>query len=97
MLASPEKLRAQSSSLQKEWLQFKEADPAIQILKTIGRYSEVHADFVDGVFSTPMRDEAAGPDSFEIEIGNLLAYSVPLWQNGDYYSTLKQRWLPFYD
>lgn len=97
MLAAPEKLRAQSSSLQRDWLHFKQCDPAIQALKSVGRYSEVHADFVDGVFSPTDRDETGGPDSFEVEIGNFLAYSVPLWQSGNYYSTLKQRWLPFYD
>ncbi len=97
MLASPEKLRVQYSSLERDWLHFKERDPAIQALKSVGRYSEVHADFVDGVFTPSARDEVGGPDSFEIEIGNFMAYSVPLWQSGDYYSTLKEKWLPYYD
>ena len=96
MLASPEKLSPQLVSLQRDWLPFMKDDPAIQALAKVGRYSEVHADFVDGVFTPPERDDAAGPDSFEVEIGNFVAYSVPLWQSGDYYATLKRRWLPYY-
>jgi len=32
-----------------------------------------------------------------VGIGNLLTYSVPLWQGSDYFTRLKQRWLPYYD
>jgi hypothetical protein len=97
LLASPAKLSGQLRSLQKEWLRFQETDPAILALRRVGLYSEVHADFVDGAFAPVERDETGGPDSFEVEIGNFLAYSVPLWESGDYYSTLKRKWLPYYD
>ena len=38
----------------------------------------------------------AGPDDFELGIGNFLAYSVPLWEGSDYLAQLKQQWLPYY-
>jgi hypothetical protein len=37
------------------------------------------------------------PDDFEVGIGNILVYSVPLWQRGDYLARLKRQWLPYYD
>jgi len=57
----------------------------------------VHPDFIHGVFLPREQDEAAGPDDFEIEVGNFLAYSVPLWQGSDYLTQLKGQWLPYYN
>ncbi len=50
-----------------------------------------------GSFAPRERDEAAGPDDFELEVGNFLAYSVSLWSGSDYYRQLKATWLPYYD
>ena len=65
MLASPEKLGGQLVSLHRDWLRFMKDDPAVQALRKVGCYSEVHADFVDGAFTPAERDETGGPDSFE--------------------------------
>lgn len=75
VLANPASLRSQVAQLEANWATFEESDPAIQALKTTGKYSEVHLDFIDGVFAPQERDEAAGPDDFELGIGNFLAYS----------------------
>src|SRR4029453_13273611 len=37
-----------------------------------------------------------GPDSFEIEIGNRLAYAAPLGEVGAYFRQLQSQWLPYY-
>jgi len=50
----------------------------VRALKLVGKYSHVHLGFFDGAFEPMEQDEAAGPDSFEIGIGNFLVYSVPL-------------------
>ena len=96
VLAQPEILQSQLNSWEKEWDAFNQSNPVIQTLKTIGRYSVVHLDFTDGVFEPEERDEAAGPDSFELGVGNFLAYSVTLWQGSDYLAQLKRQWLPYY-
>jgi hypothetical protein len=31
-----------------------------------------------------------------VEVGNFLAYSIPLWEGSDYFSQLKRQWLPYY-
>jgi hypothetical protein len=60
----------------------------------------VHPGFFDGQFVPTEQDEAAGPDSFEIGIGNFLVYSMPLWgRDGGaaYLNEVKAKWLPYYD
>lgn len=96
ILVDPETLRVERLSLQADWDTFLATSRAIQDLRAAGRYSQVHLDFVDGDFSPEERDEAAGPDSFELGIGNLLAYAQPLQQNGGYLQLLKDQWLPYY-
>ena len=96
MLAAPEKLAPQRQVLEKEFRTFEEGDPAVRSLWQAGKYSVVHSDYADGVFTPTEQDEAAGPDDFEVGIGNYLAYSVPLWQGSDYYDRLKAQWLPYY-
>ncbi len=96
LLATPERLRAQRSALESAWASFEATNPTIEALSKAGKYSVVHPDFIDGIFALQERDEAAGPDDFELGIGNFLAYSVPLWQGSDYYAQLKQQWLPYY-
>ena len=97
VLARPEILESQLGNWEQRWEAFNQTNPVIQTLKTVGKYSVVHLDFTDGVFAPQERDEAAGPDGFELGVGNFLAYSVPLWQDSDYLAHLKQQWLPYYD
>ena len=97
VLARPEVLQPQLNEWEQQWEAFNQTNPIIQTLRTAGKYSVVHLDFTDGVFEPQERNEAAGPDSFELGIGNFLAYSVPLWQGSDYLAQLKQQWLPYYD
>jgi hypothetical protein len=70
---------------------------AVRRLRRAGRFSAVHLDIGDGIFAPEERDEAAGPDGFELGIGNLLVYSSALLERGDYRAQLRHRWLPYYD
>lgn len=96
VLAREGVMRMRRELWQKQWEAFCASDPGIAELRRAGRYSEIHLDFVDGRFAPQSRDEAAGPDSFELEVGNFMAYSVPLWQGTDFYERLKREWLPYY-
>ncbi|MBX7233079.1 MAG: nucleotidyltransferase domain-containing protein [Caldilineales bacterium] len=97
ILARPERLAAPLSMLEVAWEHFEQSNPAITALAKVGKYSVVHPNFLDGVFEPGERDEAAGPDDFELGIGNFLVYGVPLWQGSDYFDQLRRRWLPYYD
>ena len=97
MLAKPDPARSPLKDLEAGWEKFEKANPVLESLYKAGEHSVVHPDFISGVFIPREQDEAAGPDSFELEVGNFLAYSVPLWQGSDYYSQLKEQWLPYYN
>lgn len=65
-------------------------------LEAVGRYSHVDLVVLDGEFAPGPRGWTDGPDAFEVELGNLLAWSVPLWRRGDRLAQLERRWLPYY-
>ena len=96
MLARPDPARSQIRELEAGWEEFEKSSQAVQALYKAGKYSVVHPDFVHGVFVPHEQDEAAGPDDFELQVGNFLAYSVPLWQGSSYLDDLKGEWLPYY-
>jgi hypothetical protein len=96
-LARPGAGRSSFEELESGWNAFEKSSQAVQDLYRAGKYSVVHPDFVSGVFIPGEQAEAAGPDDFELQVGNFLAYSVPLWQGSDYYDQLKRQWLPYYD
>src|SRR3990172_1128949 len=97
VLAQPEQWQSQLSLMETGWEEFEKANQTIKALYKVGRYSVVHSGFTDGAFTPQERKEAAGPDDFELEIGNFLAYSVPLWQGSDYLTHLKRQWFPYYN
>jgi predicted nucleotidyltransferase len=97
VLSRPDQVRFQLSALEAGWNELEKSNQAIKVLYKVGRYSVVHPNFINGVFTSREQDEADGPDDFEVQIGNFLAYSVPLWQGSDYLAELKGQWLPYYN
>ena len=97
MLAKPDASRSPLDALEAGWQELEKSSSAIQALYQVGKYSVVHPDFIHGVFTPREQDETAGPDDFEVQIGNFLAYSVPLWEGSDYFAQLKEQWLPYYN
>lgn len=96
-LARPEAGRSSFEELDAGWNAFEKSSQAVRDLYRVGKYSVVHPDFISGVFIPGEQDESAGPDDFEVQVGNFLAYSVPLWQGSDYFDQLKEQWLPYSD
>jgi predicted nucleotidyltransferase len=96
VLVKPDESRSPLKELEAGWENLENSNQAIQALYKVGKYSVVHPDFIDGIFVPREQDEAAGPDDFELQVGNFLAYSVPLWEGSDYLAQLKQQWLPYY-
>ena len=85
------------SELEQAWKNVCESETVFQELRQVGRYSNVDLEFHDGLFRPPEHGWTTGPDEFEVEIGNLLAYNVPLWEQGGHLERLKAQWLPYYD
>jgi len=66
-------------------------------LRGVGRYTHIALEFIDGAFEEGEHCWTGGPDDFELEIGNFIVCSVPLFQRGTYFVELKSCWLPYYD
>ncbi len=99
VLLNPALPAAEQAGLEAAWQRYQQAEPAFAAQRAVGRFSQVDLDLTRGEFDPARHPHGwtSGADSFELEVGNLLAYSHPLWI-GDYsYAQLKSRWLPYYD
>src|SRR5262245_34904688 len=77
--------------------QFMANEPLVAQFKRNSRYGQVHLDFFNGQTAPTVWDDGGGPDSFEVEIGNRVAYAVPLTEAGTHFRELQSRWLPYYE
>jgi len=90
-LSAPER-----QALDHAWRDRYQSAPIFRELEQLGRFSFVHLGFFDGQWTPEVWDEGGGPDTFEIEIGNQVAWSAPLWEKGKLFANLRARWLPYY-
>ncbi len=96
VLMLPEVFSKKKASLEAEWTAFYEKEDVFKQLLKLGDYSHVDLEFVSGDFKPGYHGWTSGPDEFELEIGNFVAYSVPLLKKSDYFDRLKKQWLPYY-
>jgi predicted nucleotidyltransferase len=96
LLIDPEMPISERPQLDHAWSQRYKNTPVFRELKQLGRFSGVHLDFFDGQWTPEVWDDGGGPDAFEIEIGNRVAYSAPLWEDGKRFADLRTHWLPYY-
>lgn len=84
-------------ALETRWAAFMAQNSAVQAYLNTGRFAHIHADVITGTYTPTIWDDGGGPDAFELEIGNHVAYSAPLTPPGSAFQNLQARWLPFYD
>jgi hypothetical protein len=97
VLITPTAPSQKVQSLTMKWQQFIATQPIVQRFRRTGRFTQVHVDVFDGCITPTVWDDGGGPDSFEIEIGNRVAYAAPLGEAGTYFRQLQSRWLPYYE
>jgi len=96
VLITPTALSQEVQSLTMKWNQFMATQPMVHRFRSTGRFTQVHVDVFDGRMTPTVWDDGGGPDSFEIEIGNRVAYAAPLGEVGAYCRQLQSEWLPYY-
>lgn len=84
-------------ALEARWAAFMDQDEAVQDYLRSGRFAHIHADVITGVYTPTVWDDGGGPDAFELEVGNHVAYSAPFEALGPHFGALQVRWLPYYD
>src|SRR5206468_1858181 len=80
VLLVPAAASQEVQSLTTLWQEFIATQPLIHRFRSAGRFTQVHLDVFDGGVISTVWDDGGGPDSFEVEIGNRVAYAVPLRQ-----------------
>jgi hypothetical protein len=96
VLIMPTAATQEIQSLTTLWQKFMATQPLIHRFRSTGRFRQVHLDVFDGRMVPTVWDDGGGPDYFEVEIGNRLAYAVPLHEAGAYFRQLQSQWLPYY-
>ena len=97
VLVSPETSAAQMNNILTAWLSFSASQPAIVKYKDSNRYAHLHLDIIDGHYTPAILEPGEEGDSFEIEVGNQIAYSAPMNPAGPFFQELQRKWLPYYD
>ena len=96
VLIMPTEASQEVQSLTTLWQEFIATQPLIHRFRRTGRFTQVHLDVFDGRMVPTVWDDGGGPDYFEVEIGNRLAYAAPLHEAGAYFRQLQSQWLPYY-
>jgi hypothetical protein len=78
------------------WRQELAANVVLRRYRESGNHAHLHLDLIRGEYTPEIWDDGGGPDWFEVEIGNQLAYAAPMHEAGSYYRRLQAQWLPYY-
>jgi hypothetical protein len=97
VLLTPAAPSQEVQSLTMKWQQFLATQPMVHRFRSTGPFTQVHLDVFDGRMMPTVWDDGGGPDSFEIEIGNRVAYAAPLGEAGAHFRQLQSQWLPYYE
>jgi len=96
ILVDPAVLAASQPELERAWREFAAAEPALEALRCLGRFTGVHLDFIDGSYAAEEWDDGGGPDGFELGIGNQVLHGRPLIERNGSFERLRAAWLPYY-
>jgi predicted nucleotidyltransferase len=96
ILVNAETSGDEMQALEGSWRDFAATQPLVGRFRQSGRFTQVHLDLFDGQFVPSVWDDGGGPDVFEVEIGNRVAYGAPLGMVGPHYRRLQAQWLPYY-
>lgn len=97
ILAKSDLSIAKLQSIENQWLSYRETQSAYLAYKKSSPFAHIHLDVIDGRFEPTDWDDGGGPDSFEVEVGNRIAYSAPMDKPGTYFRSLQDQWLPYYN
>ena len=98
VLIPPELSQPDRYQLKHDWQSFYRSEAVFARQEEVGAFSQVDLEFHTGEFSPEDHPHGwtSGADAFELEVGNLLAYSALLWGKNSRYQDLQARWLPYY-
>ncbi len=98
VLIAPDLPPGTLEQLDRDWQSWYQSEPVFKEQVRAGAFSQVDLEFHTGVFKPDNHPHGwtSGADEFELEVGNLLAYSAPLLEKDARFRDLKAQWLPYY-
>jgi predicted nucleotidyltransferase len=96
ILAKPGIAADEIIMMESAWREYMCQNPVYQRYSKSGAFAVLHLDIITGSYSPMALDDAGGPDYFEVEIGNQVAYSAPMGLPGPFFMQLREKWLPYY-
>ena len=90
VLVTPAVAAERCRQLEMAWLSFCEANTEVVEFRRASPFAQVHLDVIDGQFVTTSWDDGGGPDSFEVEIGNRVAFAVPFGEPGFFFENSRR-------
>jgi hypothetical protein len=85
------------SEIENSWKNFSQTSSIIINYKQSHRFAHLHLDLIDGNYAPMSMGNGEPIDYFEIEIGNQICYSAPMYEAGAYFRSLQDKWLPYYN
>lgn len=87
----------ETQDLETKWQKVLHTHPVIAEFRDSRRFMQIHLDLISGIYTPSIWDDGGGPDGFELEIGNHVAYSALFSEPGAYFKHLQTEWLPYYN
>lgn len=97
LLVAPADLETFRVDQQADMQSFLTADPACEALSELVLWNAVDLEFSSGEFAPGYHGWTSGPDNYEVEIGNNLAWVHPMLLRGPRFEALQAAYLPYYD
>lgn len=97
VLVAPGDLSVNGTNVLARFEDFVARDPACVALSEAVPWSGIDLDVCTGLFEPPTHSWTSGPDAYELEIGNTLAWVHPMLLRGDRFECLQDAYLPYYD
>jgi len=97
VLVAPAHLQTFWEQEQPRFEAFLATDPACVALAHRVPWSAIDLSFSDGAFAPGEHGWTTGPDNYELEIGNTLAWTRPMLLRGMRFGELRQLYVPYYD
>lgn len=96
VLVAPEHRAGAENDLRRRLDAFIAADPACRVLQAAVPWAGVEFDLCTGEFRPGYHGYTSGADDYELEIGNMLAWTAPLLLHGPRFDELQRAYLPYY-
>jgi hypothetical protein len=97
ILVAPDDHTAMQQDAWPAFERFLATDPASTALTAAVPWGAVEADLISSVYQPSEHGFTSGPDAYELEVGNHIAWSHPLLRSGPRWNELQRQYLPYYD